>query len=109
MRHRADTDAPVLHVTDELDMSTTPLLRRCVQAVLAARPQTLVLDLSECPFAGVDAVETLVALTADARRRGTTLVLVGMRPVVRRAVTVLGLEDRLNIGKAPRPRGHAET
>lgn len=93
-----------VRVTDELDLATTPQLRSRIEVALTARPQTLVVDLSACPFAGVDALEALVDLTAAARRQGTTLVLVGLRPILRQAIALLGLETRLFYGDAPQPR-----
>lgn len=100
------TASPVAHlrITDELDLATTPVLRARVAEALLARPQTLALDLSECPFAGVDALETLVDLTAVARRQGTTLLLVGLRPILQQAIALLGLENVLFYGHAPQPR-----
>jgi anti-sigma B factor antagonist len=92
-----------LRVTDELDLATTPALRAAVSDALAERPQTLVLDLAACGFAGVDAVHALVDLTAAAREQGTTLLLVGMRPILRRAIAAVGLADAL-LPAPPPPR-----
>lgn len=110
MSERTQSAAAVsmLHVVGDLDLATLPTLRRDVEQALAARPQTLALDLSGCAFAGVDAVETLVALTGQARRQGTTLVLVGLRPIVVRAISLLGLEERLLFGQPPHPRRDSE-
>ena len=93
-----------LRVTDELDLATTPTLRREVESALLARPQTLAVDLSPCPFAGIDALEALAELTAMARQQGTTLVLIGLRPIVRQAIALVGLEGSLLYGQAPEPR-----
>lgn len=97
-----------LRVTDELDVATAPQLRREVEAALRTRPQTLAVDLADCPFAGVDALEVLVDLTAEARRQGTTLVLLGLRPIVRQAIVLLGLESDLLYGQPPAPRPHQD-
>lgn len=93
-----------LGVADELDLATTPALGTDVAEALASRPQTLVLDLAACPFVGVDAVHALVDLTAAARRQGTALLLVGLRPILRRVIALLGLEDALLLAPIPRPR-----
>lgn len=94
---RADEQLAVLtlRVTDELDIATTPTLRARVTEALAGRPQTLIVDLSACPFAGVDALHALAELTRGARRQGTTLLLISLRPIVRRTIAVLGLEGAL--------------
>jgi len=97
-----------LRITDELDLATTPGLRRDVERALLNRPQTLAVDLSGCPFAGVDALEVLAELTAVGRQQGTTVVLLGLRPIVRQAITLLGLDGSLLYGRAPRPRAARE-
>ena len=103
---RAGTSAAALvRVTDELDVATTPQLQRTIEQALRGRPQTLAVDLSGCPFAGCDAIETLVVLTAQARRQGTTLVLLGMADIVRRAISLLGRESDLYFGDAASPAG----
>lgn len=101
-------EVAVLHITEELDLATTPQLRAGVEQALAAQPRTLVVDLSACPFAGVDAIGVLVALTAQAQRQRTTLVLYGVRPIVRRALALLDLDKRVVLtppaGAVPAPR-----
>lgn len=92
---RADhlSDAPVLVVRDELDLATTPALRRDVERALAHRPPTLTIDLSDCAFVGVDAVSLLACLTEAGRRHGTSVVLVGLRPATRKVIALLDLDD----------------
>ena len=81
------TGTLTVRICDELDLATVPQLR--------------------CPFAGVDAVQVLVLLTAQARRQGTTLVLLGLQPIVRRVIDLLGVESRLLYGGPPRSRAGA--
>lgn len=100
----AQPAVPVLEVDQELDLATVPALRREVEDALRGRPQTLAVDLSRCAFAGVDALEALAALTAEAQRQGTTLVLVGLRPILRRAIGLIGLDGQLHDGRLPVPR-----
>ena len=104
----AQPAVPVLVVDQELDLATVPELRRQVESALLGRPQTLALDLTRCAFAGVDALEALAALTAEAQRQGTTLVLVGLRPIVRRAIGLIGLDGQLRYGRLPVPRAADE-
>ena len=92
-------DVLTVRVTDELDLATTPALRAEVADALASHPQTLVLDLSDCAFAGVDAVHALADLTAVAQRQGTDLRLVGPRPILRRAIDLVGRRDELHVGR----------
>ena len=94
----------VVRVTEELDLVTVPGLRGRLDAALQRRPQTLALDLSACPFAGLDAIDLLVQETTAALRQGTTLVLVGLAPATRRAVRVLGLEGSLLFAEPGPPR-----
>lgn len=87
-----------VRVTDELDLATVPRLVTTVDSALHEHPHTLRLDLSSCTFAGVDALDALARLTAQAREQGTELVLVGARPIVTRVIDLLGLEQRLEYG-----------
>ena len=98
------TGVRTLRITDELDLATLPRLVRTVDRVLHEHPETLQLDLSTCPFAGVDAVDALASLTAHARQQGTELVLVGVRPIVTRVIDLLGLEQHLQYAPLPAPR-----
>lgn len=91
-----------LHVTEELDLATAPALRDDVSQALTSRPHTLILDLAGCAFAGVDAVDALVDVTASARRQGTTVLLLGLRPIVRRTISLLGVDDELLVAPSPR-------
>jgi anti-anti-sigma factor len=91
-------------VTEELDLATVPSFRASLEAALRARPRILAVDLSSCGFAGVDALDALAELSATAREQGTVLVLLGLHPIVRRAVSVLGLERSLLFAEPPAPR-----
>lgn len=84
-----------VRVTDELDLATLPALREQLDRVLQARPRSIEVDLTACPFLGLDAVSALAGLSARARRQGTLLRVVGMRPAARRVVRMLGLEQDL--------------
>lgn len=101
------TGTLTVRICDELDLATVPQLRCSVEQALRQRPSTVAVDLSACPFAGVDAVQVLVLLTAQARRQGTTLVLLGLQPIVRRVIDLLGVESRLLYGGPPRSRAGA--
>jgi anti-anti-sigma factor len=83
----------VLVVRDELDLATTPELRRDIEKALARRPATLTIDLSGCAFVGVDAVSLLACVTEAGRRHGTSVVLVGLRPATRKVISLLNLDD----------------
>ena len=104
--HRVEEQSSVLtvHVTEELDLATTPALRAEVTDALAARPRTLALELSRCAFAGVDAVHALVELTAAAKRQGTELLLVAPRPILRRVIDLVGRAGELHVAPLPWPR-----
>lgn len=84
-----------VRVTDDLDLATLPALRAELDRVLQAHPATIEVDLSSCGFVGVDGVTTLAGAAARARRQGTELLLVGLRPAARRVVRLLGFEQEL--------------
>ena len=78
-------------VDEEVDLATLPALRDRLQVALARRPRRLVLDLSACPFFDVCGLSLLVEVQAEARRRGSELVVRGASPTVRRMVRLTGL------------------
>lgn len=98
------TGVRTVRVTDELDLATMPRLVTAVDRALHEHPHTLRLDLSTCPFAGVDALGALASLTEQARDQGTALELVGLRPIVTRVIDLLGLAEHLQYSPPPDPR-----
>ena len=89
---------PVLRLLGELDVSNRGLLQNLISSVLERRPQMLVLDLSGLGFMDCSALSVL----ADAHRRMAddqcSLFVTGSQPIVRRLISVVGLDAHLHLG-----------
>ena len=78
--------APVLKLLGELDLSTVPLIRDELQAVLDRGPDTIVFDLSELQFMDSSGITLLVSVAQRAE-----VELRNPQPIVRRVLELTGL------------------
>jgi anti-sigma B factor antagonist len=93
----------VIYVTGELDMLTGPLLEDHLTKLLAARPQRLVINLSEVAFLGSTGLAVLIGARHTAAQQGTMLQLSGIsHRAVARPLQITGL-DRLFETVLPAP------
>jgi RNA polymerase sigma-B factor len=105
-------DTVVLTVMGEIDMLTESLLANKLSSLLAARPQCLIIDLSDVSFLGARGLSVLINTQHAAVERGTTLQLrAPNRPVPAQALEITGLDCSLEIlppasgGEEPRSDG----
>ncbi|MGW3963704.1 STAS domain-containing protein [Amycolatopsis sp. NPDC005003] len=89
-------------VSGELDLATSPELRKTVREVLAARPWRLTVDLTAVTFCGSTGLRTLLLLHAAAGEAGTRLHL---RPTaaITRLLRITCLDNALPVLE-PAPR-----
>ncbi|HEX2577394.1 MAG TPA: STAS domain-containing protein [Aquihabitans sp.] len=83
-------DVTTIHLSGELDMGSAPQLAACMQAVLATRPDRVVVDCADLTF--MDSAGIAVLVTAWNNTDGRTA-LRNLRPIVRRVIAVTGLDD----------------
>lgn len=94
-----------IHVSGELDISTSPELERTLTA--AVRDTLLVvLDLSELGFIDSAGVHAIVAADATARAEGRRLVVLPAAPLVHAVFTVTGAGSGLTFADAEAARPH---
>ncbi|WP_062350515.1 STAS domain-containing protein [Herbidospora yilanensis] len=92
------TTAPTtLHLSGDIDVCTTPDLRRRILDALDQSAETLVLDLSEVTFCGAGGLGVLLHAQGRARSRGVTLALAGLTPRMARLLEITELSDRFPI------------
>jgi len=86
------SDATVVHVRGELDISTAPMLRQVLIDVLATAPSThLVVDLSGVEFIDSTGIGVIVGAHKRATEKGGRLTTVVTTARVRRALKMTGL------------------
>jgi anti-sigma B factor antagonist len=89
------TDAIVLTVAGEIDMTTAPALERAVREALAERPGTLVIDLTSAQFFSSAGIAVLVL--AHRHTEEVALRVVATDRVVLRPLELTGLANDLAI------------
>ncbi|MGX5655927.1 STAS domain-containing protein [Geodermatophilus nigrescens] len=87
-----DLATGVVTLHGDLDHRVRPHLAACLAALTVARPRQWVIDLRAVTFCDVAALRLLLSLQDEARRRGSGLVVVLTSPLLRRALSVGGLD-----------------
>jgi anti-sigma B factor antagonist len=84
VRVRTVPEAVVVAAAGDLDLGTAPVLRARARAVLADRPEALIVDLDDVGFCGSAGLQVLAELVAQTADGGVPLAVVaGRYPVVR--------------------------
>lgn len=84
--------AAIVSPVGDIDLSRSPTLREALKKAHAARPQRLVVDLSEVDYMDSSGVATLVEALQTARRTDTRMVLCGMKEKVRSIFEIARLD-----------------
>lgn len=83
--------AIAVKIAGDMDISTVPRLREELGGAVAARPDTVVVDLSACPFVDATAMTLLLETHRQACRSGVRLCLQGCSPRVLRLLSLTKL------------------
>jgi anti-anti-sigma factor len=95
----ADGTTTVLRLAGELDLATADILRERVRALATTTSgvRRLTLDLGGLEFLDVTGLGALLEARRRLGERGATVALRRPRPMVRRMLSLLSLEDALQI------------
>jgi anti-sigma B factor antagonist len=88
---------PVLTLSGEADLTTVAELTEALTAQLAIGARHLTVDLSRLRFADSAAIRALVLADRTLKKRGGGLTLTHPQPVVARALSLLGVDQALEI------------
>ncbi len=95
---RASSDGTVTYrLRGELDMLTSPALRRALDATLAGKPSSITLDLTELTFVDSCGLGVFVAASRHAASIGCSFVLRSPGRAALRTLRVSGLESTIDI------------
>jgi anti-anti-sigma factor len=91
--------ATVVAVAGEVDMASSPLLRSAHEVIAGAEPGSLVvIDLSRVLFLDSSGITTLIELREYAARRRIVLrVVLGQAHAARRALSLTGVEELIEM------------
>jgi anti-sigma B factor antagonist len=88
---------PVVRVSGEVDLRTSPQLREVLLRAARKKPERLVVDLSEVGYMDSSGVGTMVEIKRLVERGGGRLVLVALQPRVRSVFEVTQLDRFFDI------------
>jgi len=88
---------PVLKLSGEADLTTVAELTDALSAQLATGARHLTVDLSRLRFADSAAIRTLVLADRTLKGRGGRLALAYPQPVVARALSLLGVDQAIDV------------
>lgn len=93
----AGETGPVLTLSGEADLTTVAELSEALTAQLAVGARHLTVDLSRLRFADSAAIRALVLADRTLKKRGGGLALAHPQPVVTRALSLLGVDQAIEI------------
>jgi anti-sigma B factor antagonist len=93
----ADETGPVLTLAGEADLTTIAALTETLTAQLAGGARHLTVDLSRLRFADSAVIRALVLADRTLKQRGGGLALTHPQPVVARALSLLGVDQAIEI------------
>lgn len=84
---------PVLHVTGELDLYTSPKLRMALESMLVSGHQRLIVNLLKATYLDSTGLSVLTAALKRFRDAGGNMALVFEQPQIDRMFTITGLNE----------------
>ena len=92
-----------LRLEGELDVRSTDHLRQAISDALDPAPKTLVADLSALGFTDCAGLSVLVWAHDILAGQGHELIITGCQPIVRRLLSLTGLNIYLHVSDEPQP------
>lgn len=96
-----DASGLVLRPSGDLDVATVDGFRASVDAALAHEPKALVVDLADVDFLDSSALGVLAIALKAQRTRDAAIAVVNPKPIVKRALDVVGLSVLLDVSDIP--------
>ena len=96
----------LMRLEGELDVCGTDYLRQAILNALDHAPKTLVADLSALAFIDCAGLSVLVWAHDILARQGRELIITGCQPIVRRLLSLTGLNMYLHVSDQPQPGSH---
>ena len=93
----AGASGPVVMLSGEADITTVAELSETLTAQLASATRHLTVDLSGLRFADSAAIRELVMAGRELKDRGGGLVLANPQPAVARALSLLGVDQAIEV------------
>ena len=88
---------PVVKVSGDVDLRTSPRLRAVLMEMAHKTPGTLLIDLSGVDYMDSSGVGTMVYVKREVERGGRRLILIGLQPRVRSVLEITHLDKFFTI------------
>lgn len=98
---RDENGAPLVAVSGELDLASTPALEQELERVSATAPSLVIIDLRELDFMDSTGLSVLIRAHQQSQQCGYRLGIVNGSRQIRRLLTLTGVADRLTIVDRP--------
>jgi anti-anti-sigma factor len=98
---QSDSGTPVLSVSGELDLASSPMLEEQVERAVAQAPALVIIDLRQLEFMDSTGLSVLIRAHQRAQEQGHRLAIVNGSRQVRRLLSLTGVADRLTIVDDP--------
>jgi anti-anti-sigma factor len=92
----------IIELTGEADATASDMLRDVLDAALAKRPNTVLLDLSELRFMDSTALHVILRANRDLDRDGCVLALAGPREPVAKVLRLTGTDQLIPVYESVR-------
>jgi len=86
----------VVLLSGELDLSTAPVLRECLERLSSAVGRTVLMDLTNLTFVDSSGISALIMGCKRTRAQGGSFSLISPQPTVRRVLQMQGVFEYLN-------------
>jgi anti-sigma B factor antagonist len=98
---RYEGGAPLLAVSGELDLASSPTLEQELQRVTVKSPTLIIIDLRDLEFMDSTGLSVLIRAHQQAQQSGYRLGIVNGSRQIRRLLSLTGVADRLTIVDRP--------
>lgn len=98
---RNENGAPLVAISGELDLASTPALEEELERVSATAPSLVIIDLRELDFMDSTGLSVLIRAHQQSQQSGYRLGIVNGSRQIRRLLTLTGVADRLTIVDRP--------
>lgn len=98
---RSENGAPLLRISGELDLSSSPKLEEELARTTATSPSLIIIDLRDLDFMDSTGLSVLIRAHQQAQQSGHRLGIVNGPQQIRRLLSLTGVADRLTVVERP--------
>jgi anti-anti-sigma factor len=98
---RSENGAPMLRISGELDLASSPKLQEELDRATATSPSLIIIDLRDLDFMDSTGLSVLIHAHQQAQQHGHRLGIVNGSRQIRRLLSLTGVAERLTVVERP--------